>query len=90
MNEHSWAVIPALPGTWLEWDAEWCTPGRVRVHAWLVAIDVDMSEDEERCGHDGVDVSCCTGQPMILDSGGELAVARMADLAGKPGQLIEP
>ena len=82
----TYTVIPALPGTRLEWFAEWCPEGSVVVHAWVVEIDV-LSDG--RAGR-RADMSCIRAKPMILASDDELQVADGADLAGKPGRVIEP
>jgi hypothetical protein len=80
----TWTVIPALPGTAIEWKAAWCEDGEVPVHAWLVCIDVIGRR------YNTVDTSCVIGEPMILAADGRLQPARYADLEGEPGEVLEP
>ncbi len=88
-----WTVIPAQPGTRLEWDAKWCEAGTVPVHAWLIPLDIAPAVWDDSAGYGYVytnDTSCALGYPMILDCDGHLADARFVDLDGKPGSIIEP
>lgn len=80
----TWTVIPALPGTRIEWKADWCDAGSLPVHAWLIKIDVIG----RRYSH--TDMSCVKGYPMVLDSGGDLAAVPDIDLDGTPGEILEP
>jgi len=83
----TWTVVSALPGTRIEWEAEWCPEGSIAVHAWLVSLDATPDDDESIWD---VDTSLCIGFPMVLASGNQLQVARYADLDGTPGSVIEP
>jgi hypothetical protein len=82
-----WSVVPAVPGTRIEWAANWCERGSVAVHAWLVAIDVVERGIDPTVV---LDTSCVIGSPMVLNAHGKLQVAHEADLDGKPGEIIEP
>jgi hypothetical protein len=83
----TWTVIPALPGTRIEWKADWCEAGSVIVHAWLIKIDVIGHRYGH--GHD-LDMSCTNGYPMVLDSSGDLVPVPGIDLDGTPGEILEP
>jgi len=89
-----WTIIPALPGTRIEWDAKWCEEGTIAVHAWLFPLDVEpkFNPKHPRDGEDTTrtDTSCILGRPMVLTSDNQLADARFADLEGTPGSVIEP
>jgi hypothetical protein len=82
VNELSWTVIPALPGTRISWEAGWCPEGWVEVHAWLMDIDIVGLRSEPP-----LDTSCVLGEPMILNASGRLQVARYADLEGTAGEV---
>ena len=88
-----WTIVPALPGTRIEWEADWCEEGSIVVHAWLFPLDVHptMFENPED-GEDTwqTDTSMVVGRPMVLTGDGVLQVARFADMEGKPGRVIEP
>jgi hypothetical protein len=86
-----WAIVPALPGTRIEWTAEWCPEGSVAVHAWLIALDIEPLAWVEGDGYDGsnrLDTSCAEGYPMIVNADSLLQDARFANLDGKPGEVF--
>jgi hypothetical protein len=88
-----WTVIPALPGTRMEWEAEWCKAGTVPVHAWLIQLDIEPRQwnDDDAYGRVwDIDTSSAVGYPMVLAADGCIQDARYADLDGKRGEVIEP
>jgi hypothetical protein len=89
-----WAVIPALPGTRIEWTAEWCKAGSIPVHAWLIPLDIEpLSWDEDEGPVPSpykVDTSSACGFPMVLAADGQIQDARFADLDGTAGEVWGP
>jgi len=92
MSELQWAVVPAIPGTRIEWTANWCPEGSILVHAWLVGLDIPPRKWDEREEYGSVseiDTSSAKGIPMVIDATGCLVDVRYADLEGTAGEVYQ-